>query len=97
MYGKLEEPDGLAGLAKLRSGGPLLSDQLLAAEKAGSWSEALGLHEQVASPDCTAVSTCCSAFTNVTVASLLLCVLFLHRFRWYLPSQITPRPSALAC
>ena len=47
MYGKLEEPDGLAGLARLRAGGPQLSDQLLAAEKAGSWSEALGLHEQV--------------------------------------------------
>ena len=54
MYGKLEEPDGLAGLAKLRSGGMKLSDQVLAAEKAGSWSEALGLHEQVGaclSPD----------------------------------------------
>ena len=47
VYGKLEEPDGLAGLSKLRSGGMKLSDQVLAAEKAGSWSEALGLHEQV--------------------------------------------------
>ncbi len=47
VYGKLEEPDGLAGLAKLRSRGMKLSDQVLAAEKAGSWSEALGLHEQV--------------------------------------------------
>lgn len=47
VYGKLEEPDGLAGLARLRSGGALLQDQVLAAEKAGSWGEALGLHEQV--------------------------------------------------
>ena len=52
VYGKLEEPDGLAGLARLRSGGALLSDQLLAAEKAGSWSEALGLHEQVGPMHC---------------------------------------------
>ena len=47
VYGKLKEPDGLAGLAKLRSGGAALADQVMAAEKAGSWSEALGLHEQV--------------------------------------------------
>lgn len=46
VYGKLEEPDGLAGLAKLRAGGARLADQVLAAEKAGNWSEALGLHEQ---------------------------------------------------
>ena len=48
VYRKLEEPDGLAGLSKLRSGGARLADQVLAAEKAGSWSEALSLHEQVA-------------------------------------------------
>ena len=47
VYGKLEEPDGLAGLLRLRQGPPRLQDQLLAAEKAGSWSEALALHEQV--------------------------------------------------
>ena len=46
VYGKLEEPDGLAGLLRLRQGPPRLQDQLLAAEKAGSWSEALALHEQ---------------------------------------------------
>ena len=27
MYGKLEEPDGLAGLLRLRTGGPRLQDQ----------------------------------------------------------------------
>jgi hypothetical protein len=46
VYGKLEEPDGLAGLLRLRQGPPRLQDQLLAAEKAGSWSEALALYEQ---------------------------------------------------
>ncbi|BDA43155.1 Serine/threonine-protein kinase ATR at C-terminar half [Coccomyxa sp. Obi] len=46
MYGKLEEPDGLSGLVRLRSGGPRLEDQVLAAEKAGCWSAALTLYEQ---------------------------------------------------
>ena len=57
VYGKLEEPDGLAGLLRLRQGPPRLQDQLLAAEKAGSWSEALALHEQV--------SRCCRKFLVV--------------------------------
>jgi hypothetical protein len=47
VYGKLEEPDGLAGLAHLRMGVPRAQDQVLAAEKDGSWSEALSLYEQV--------------------------------------------------
>lgn len=42
----LEEPDGLAGLVRLRPGGPRLQDQVLAAEKAGHWGEALTLYEQ---------------------------------------------------
>ena len=46
IYGKLEEPDGLGGLIRLRHGGPRLQDQILASEKAGSWNEALALHEQ---------------------------------------------------
>ncbi|KAK9914842.1 hypothetical protein WJX75_001188 [Coccomyxa subellipsoidea] len=46
VYGKLEEPDGLSGLVRLRSGGPRLEDQVLAAEKAGCWSAALTLYEQ---------------------------------------------------
>ncbi|KAK9807336.1 hypothetical protein WJX73_002849 [Symbiochloris irregularis] len=46
VYGKLEEPDGLAGLARLRPGGPRFEDQMLAAEKAGHWGEALTLYEQ---------------------------------------------------
>lgn len=46
MYGKLEEPDGLQGLVRLRQGGPRPEDQRLAAEKAGNWSEALTLYEQ---------------------------------------------------
>lgn len=58
VYGKLEEPDGLGGLLRLRQGPPRLQDQLLAAEKAGSWSEALALHEQVTnSPHHTSNST----------------------------------------
>ncbi len=47
VYGKLEEPDGLAGLVRLRQGGATPADHMLAAEKAGAWSEALSLHEQV--------------------------------------------------
>lgn len=47
VYGGLEEPDGLAGLVRLRAGGPCPADTRLAAEKAGAWSEALSLHEQV--------------------------------------------------
>ena len=50
IYGKLEEPDGLEGLVRLRSGGPGLHDQILAAEKAGKWSEALTLYEQALHP-----------------------------------------------
>lgn len=47
IYGKLEEPDGLEGLVRLRAGGARLPDQILQAEKTGSWSEALVLYEQV--------------------------------------------------
>jgi serine/threonine-protein kinase ATR len=46
IYSKLEEPDGLEGLMKLRQGGPRPEDQRLAAEKAGSWGEALSLYER---------------------------------------------------
>lgn len=46
VYGKLEEPDGLGGLIRLRHGGPRLSDQIHASEKAGCWNEALALYEQ---------------------------------------------------
>ncbi len=46
VYGKLEEPDGLEGLVKLRQGGPRPEDQRLAAEKAGNWAEAATLYEQ---------------------------------------------------
>ena len=35
VYGKLEEPDGLGGLVRLRRGGPRPQDQVLAAEKEG--------------------------------------------------------------
>ena len=45
MYGQLEEPDGLSGLVQLRQGGLTASDQILVAEKAGSWGEALALYE----------------------------------------------------
>ena len=51
IYGKLEEPDGLSGLMKLRSGGLSLQDQVLAAEKTGSWTEAAALYEQALKQD----------------------------------------------
>ncbi|GAB4817356.1 hypothetical protein N2152v2_004402 [Parachlorella kessleri] len=46
VYGRLEEPDGLEGLVKLRQGGARPEDQRLAAEKAGNWAEAATLYEQ---------------------------------------------------
>ncbi len=45
VYGQLEEPDGLSGLVQLRQGGLTTGDQILVAEKAGSWGEALALYE----------------------------------------------------
>lgn len=45
IYGKLEEPDGLAGLMTMRKDGPRLQDQIMACEKAGCWNEALALYE----------------------------------------------------
>lgn len=46
VYGQLEEPDGLSGLVLLRSGGLTLQEQVITAEKAGAWSEALALYQQ---------------------------------------------------
>lgn len=45
IYSKLEEPDGLDGIMKLRQGTSKLEDQRLAAEKNGSWTEACSLYE----------------------------------------------------
>lgn len=58
IYGKLEEPDGLGGLIRLRHGGPRLQDQILASEKAGSWNEALALYEQALQAESTQKETC---------------------------------------
>lgn len=57
MYGKLEEPDGLAGLVRLRQGGPRLPDQILTLEKAGCWNEALALYEQALQSESSAKSS----------------------------------------
>lgn len=46
VYSRLEEPDGMEGLMTLRKGGPRPEDQRMAAEKAGSWSEAMTLYER---------------------------------------------------
>jgi len=45
IYDRLEEPDGIDGIMKLRKGARKVSDQRLAAEKNGSWAEALTLYE----------------------------------------------------
>ena len=45
IYSKLEEPDGLDGIMKLRRGTTKLEDQRLAAERNGSWTEACSLYE----------------------------------------------------
>lgn len=50
MYAKAANRTRLlpaAGLVHLRQGGLTASDQMLSAEKAGAWSEALALYEQV--------------------------------------------------
>ncbi|WIA34494.1 hypothetical protein OEZ86_012821 [Tetradesmus obliquus] len=62
VYGQLEEPDGLAGLVQLRQGGLTTSDQILVAEKAGAWSEALALYELALSQEAaTAAETTAAA------------------------------------
>jgi hypothetical protein len=67
VYGKLEEPDGLSGLVQLRQGGATPADHMLAAQKAGAWSEALSLYEQV--HDC-----CCFGFRlSICCRSVLGC------------------------
>jgi serine/threonine-protein kinase ATR len=45
VYTKLEEPDGLDGIMKLRQGTAKVEDQRLAAERNGSWTEACSLYE----------------------------------------------------
>ena len=45
IYSKLEEPDGIDGIMKLRQGTTKLEDQRLAAERNGSWTEACSLYE----------------------------------------------------
>eukprot|EP00850_Spirogloea_muscicola_P000260 SM000001S04662 [mRNA] locus=s1:1542427:1556327:- [translate_table: standard] len=46
MYSGLDEPDGLAGLSRLRGSITSLQDQMLIHEKAGNWAEALTCYEQ---------------------------------------------------
>eukprot|EP00850_Spirogloea_muscicola_P002685 SM000010S04323 [mRNA] locus=s10:934582:948443:- [translate_table: standard] len=46
MYSGLDEPDGLAGLSRLRGSVTSLQDQMLIHEKAGNWAEALTCYEQ---------------------------------------------------
>lgn len=45
IYSRLEDPDGLDGAMKLRKGARQLEDQSIAAEKNGSWAEALTLYD----------------------------------------------------
>lgn len=68
----LEEPDGLAGLVRLRSGPARLQDQLLAAEKAGSWAEALALHEQALQHDTSSKATVGTSFLICVIVILAL-------------------------
>lgn len=53
-----------AGLAQLRQGGLTSTDQILVAEKAGAWTEALALYEQALSQEATA-----AAAANSTAAA----------------------------
>ncbi|KAG2423364.1 hypothetical protein HYH02_015337 [Chlamydomonas schloesseri] len=44
-YGQLGEPDGLAGLCAMRPSGLSEADQVLVAERAGQWGDAMALYE----------------------------------------------------
>lgn len=50
-----------AGLAQLRQGGLTSTDQILVAEKAGAWSEALALYEQALSQEASATAAAAAA------------------------------------
>ncbi|TVU07548.1 hypothetical protein EJB05_40909, partial [Eragrostis curvula] len=54
IYGGLDEPDGLLGLANLRKSS-CLQDQLIINEKAGNWAEVLTLCEQALQMEPTSV------------------------------------------
>jgi serine/threonine-protein kinase ATR len=54
IYGGLDEPDGLLGLASLRKSSSL-QDQLIINEKAGNWAEVLTLCEQALQMEPTSV------------------------------------------
>ncbi|KAL6603454.1 hypothetical protein ACP70R_043815 [Stipagrostis hirtigluma subsp. patula] len=54
IYGGLDEPDGLLGLANLRKSSSL-QDQLIINEKAGNWAEVLTLCEQALQMEPTSV------------------------------------------
>ncbi|KAF8672849.1 hypothetical protein HU200_049186 [Digitaria exilis] len=54
IYGGLDEPDGLRGLANLRKSSSL-QDQLIINEKAGNWAEVLTLCEQALQMEPTSV------------------------------------------
>jgi hypothetical protein len=68
VYGQLEEPDGIAGLLRLRRGGLSTADALLAAERAGQWSEAQSMYEQLLAAARPANSTANSTATCYTAA-----------------------------
>jgi serine/threonine-protein kinase ATR len=50
IYSKLDEPDGLAGVAKIREN-TTLKQRILDFENAGKWSDALSCYDQVISLD----------------------------------------------
>src|SRR5688572_915091 len=45
IYSKLDEPDGLAGIATLREGKISLEEQILYHENAGRWADALTCYD----------------------------------------------------
>lgn len=51
IYRQIDEPDGLMGLVRLRSGGLSTFDRITIAEQQGNWDHAISLWESVASMD----------------------------------------------
>lgn len=59
----------LAGLAQLRQGGLTSTDQIMVAEKAGAWSEALALYEQALSQEAASAAAAAATTTGPTTTA----------------------------
>ncbi|GIL92019.1 hypothetical protein Vretifemale_19512, partial [Volvox reticuliferus] len=70
-YGQLGEPDGLAGLCAMRPGGLSEADQVLVAERAGQWNDAMALYESAVRREAAAADDATAGGGNGLAASAL--------------------------